>query len=133
MKNVKAKFAVISEVSQLCLAPKLHSVASNLAIAVFLLHSACLLPLAFAPLVLQGVDCGLLALDSTSSSFFFLAPLCLAVCLHFAFAVMSWLCSANPWYATLKPVLGMIILCKCTQVVQTGPFNCIPKCDKLHS
>ena len=92
------KFADINEV--FCLAPKWHGVVNSLLLFFFCLFLFCVLQslaLAFVALVLQGIDCILLALDYTSSSFcsfFFSVPLCLALCLHFAVAVR--LCSANP-------------------------------------
>ena len=52
--------------------------------------------LAFAHLVLQGVDCNLLASNSTFLMFCCVASLCLALWLCFVVAFKRWLRCANP-------------------------------------
>ena len=83
------KFADISNVLQPLPSAKM-AWRSNFTITVF--SASFCLPLAFAPLVLQGIDCSLLDSESTSSIFclFFFHSIRLVV------AVMHLLHSANP-------------------------------------
>ena len=69
---------------------------SNFTVAVFLLHSACL-----TPLVLQGINCALLASQTLLPWASLFSPLCLALCFCFVSAGMHWLHSA-PQYETMR-------------------------------
>ena len=105
-------FEEFEDISERCcslhLAPKWHGT-----ITVFSLHSACVF--AFAPLVLRGVDCGLLPPRTPlSRASVFIQLECLAL---FVGAGMCWL-------------LTLIWNRETTSTTTALGTNCIPKCDK---
>ena len=105
----------LAKCCSLCLASFKMAWHSNFTIAVFSPHSACLF--AFAPLLLQNIDCILLAPRTPLLEALLFAPLCVALCLRFVDTGMCWLHSPDPGVKRFE-------IASATAVLGT---NCIPK------